>query len=189
MNNFKELISLIGADLYRLSQSKNTYFKLFGFLITNASFKITFWFRVGSYLKAKRYLKPLYLMVFIIYKHVQYKTGIQLPLGTSVGRGLQFAHFSCIVINGDAVIGDFCTIFQGVTIGSVRGKGAPRIGNHVVLAAGAKVLGKVSIGNFVFIGANAVVIHDVADRSVVGGIPAKVLNCNGEENTLLYLNN
>jgi len=189
MRNFKELIIFIKEDLNRLSNTKNSYFKLIKFLITNASFKVTFWFRLGSYLKDKKYLKPLYFLSFIIYKMVQFKTGIQLPIGTTVGKGLQFSHFSCIVINNDVIIGDYCTIFQGVTIGSVRGKGAPRLGNHVVLAAGSKVLGNVSIGNFVFIGANAVVISDVIDLSVMGGIPAKVLNYNGKKNTLMYLHN
>lgn len=73
------------------------------------------------------------LVVVIIRKHYEYKTGIQFGTGTDIGSGLFFPHFSCIVINGGAIIGDNVTIFQGVTVGSVRGKGTPVIGDSVVL--------------------------------------------------------
>lgn len=127
--------------------------------------------------------------MFLIHKRNQYKTGIHLLLGTAVGQGLQFPHFSCIVIYNYATIGHFCTIFQGVTIGAAGGKGAPKIGDNVVIAAGAKVIGNVIVGNNVFIGANAVVVTDIPDNAVVAGVPAKIINMDGLKNTLLYLNN
>lgn len=69
----------------------------------NASFKMTFWFRIGSYLGTKKHIyKLLYWIVFFIHKHNQYVTGIQLALGTSIQQGITFPHFSCIVINGQA---------------------------------------------------------------------------------------
>lgn len=83
--------------------------------------------------------------VQLIHKHNQYLTGIQIGFGTKIGKALMFPHYSCIVINGSAIIGDNCTIYHGVTVGSVRGPkgGAPHIGNNVVIASGAKVIGKI----------------------------------------------
>ncbi len=83
-------------------------------------------------------------------------------------------HPNGIVIHPDAVIGVNCLVFQQVTIGT-NGAGAPKIGGHVDIGAGAKLLGNISIGNHVKIGANAVVTTDIPDNSVAVGIPAKVI--------------
>lgn len=75
---------------------------------------------------------------------------------------------------------------QQVTIGSSRGgnrSGYPKIGNNVVVCCGAKIIGNVTIGNNVIIGANAVVTKDIPDNACVAGIPAKIINMNGEEHT------
>lgn len=116
-----------------------------------------------------------------------YKTGIQLPFGARIGGGLTFSHFSCIIIHYDAVIGENCTIFQGVTIGSTRGKGLPKIGNNVILFAGAKVVSNLEIGDNVVIGANSVVINDIPSGSVAVGMPAKVVNSNAKKTLNLYI--
>lgn len=122
-----------------------------------------------------------YGLVFLIYKHQQWLTGIQLRIGTHVGKGLIFTHHGCIVINSQTEIGENCTIFQDVTIGGINGRGVPTIGNNVVLFAGAKVIGKVRIGNNAVVGANAVVTKDVPDGAVVAGVPAKVISYKGKE--------
>ena len=75
---------------------------------------------------------------------------------------------------------------HGTTIGSVRGKGSPLIGNNIVISAGAKIIGNVKIGNNVMIGANAVVTKDIPDNAVVVGNPAKIVNFNGIEHTSFY---
>lgn len=176
-------------ELIRHDLSKLTHPSVIGFvryLIMNASFKTTFWFRVLSGMKGKKWLKPLYGLVYMYYKHVQYLTGIQLNIGTQIGGGIRFAHYSCIIINEYCKIGHDVTIFQGVTIGGSRGKGIPTIGNNVVLAAGAIVIGNVNIGNDVFIGAGAVVTKNVEDGAVVVGNPARVINYNGAEKVAAY---
>ena len=101
--------------------------------------------------------------------------------------GILFPHFSCIVINSGTVIGKNVTIFQGVTIGSKRGGGVPQIGNNVVLFAGCKVIGRVSLDDNVKVGANSVVTKDVQAGCVVAGIPAKVISDKGQELSMLYL--
>ena len=187
-SKWKETKALIKFDLQRFNTtSKWDYIK---YLINNASFKITFWFRVGSFLQGKTGIgyNLLYMLVKLIYKHNQYLTGIQLPLGTNIKGGLSFSHFSCIVINKNCIIGNNCTIFQGVTIGSVRGPkgGVPTIGNNVVICSGAKIIGKVNVGNDVIIGAGAVVVNDIPDNSVAVGVPAKIISKNGKINTEYY---
>ena len=174
-------------DLQRVDTTgKVNIIIFFRYLITNHSFKVCFYFRLTQFL-SKRSKWMFYLFLFL-YRRVQIRYGIQLPHQTIVGKGLQFSHYSAIVINSDAVIGDFLTIFQGCTIGSVRGKGAPKIGNNCVFFAGSKIIGNVSIGNNVIVAANAVVVKDIPDNAVVGGIPAKILNFNGEQISKLYIN-
>lgn len=187
--NWKETKRLIRSDLNRLGNIN----KWGGvkYLICNASFKITFWFRIGSYLKNRKnpIHRLLYYLVFMIHKHNQYLTGIQLGLGTPIKEGLTFAHFSCIIINGNASIGKNCTIYQGVTIGSTRGPngGVPYIGDNVVISSGAKIIGNVKIGNNVMIGAGAVVVNDIPDNSVAVGVPAKVSSNHGAELVQYYI--
>lgn len=177
--DFKELKELIKSD----NERQPTGLLKWGGV--NASFRITYLFRIASYLKSKKNLfaKVAILFVNLIYRHQQWLTGIQLPIGTKIGKGLVFVHFSNIVVGGDVIIGDNCTIFQGVTIGSVRGKGGgrPTLGNNVVVFPGAKVIGNIKCGNYTVIGANAVVTKNVPDGAVVAGIPAKVISYKGEE--------
>lgn len=106
-------------------------------------------------------------------------TGIQIPIGTQVNGGLRFFHYSCIIVAQSVKIGKNCSIHQGVSIGRVfagKKKGVPVIGDNVVIFPGAKVIGKITLGNNVVVGANAVVVDDVPDNSVVAGVPAKVIS-------------
>lgn len=188
--DFKTCRHLIASDLRRLERHPS-FLKGFKRMWSNPSFRITFWFRLGSWLKSKRNFlaKIPYGIVFMIHRHNQYKTGIQIPLGTQVGEGLRFFHFSCVVINPRSVIGDNCTIFHGVTLGTSRGEGAgfPVVGNNVVLSAGAKLIGGVNVGHHVMIGANAVVVKDIPDGAVAVGVPAKVVSQEGEKHVKEYV--
>ena len=183
---WKECKQLISEDYSRLNKRR---FGILGCLITNHSFKITFWFRICSFIneKGRRVFRFLLLPIWLLYKHNQYKTGIQLTLGTKIGGGAYFAHFGTIVVNSESVIGRNCTIFQGVTIGSVRGKGVPKIGDNVVLFSGVKIIGNVTLGDNVIVGANAVVTRDVPNGAVVAGVPAKQISMNGEKIAQLYI--
>lgn len=187
--HWKDTKNLIILDLSRITVNRNikSFFKS---LLFNHSFQLTFWFRIGSFLKNKGGIyKLLYGIVFLIHRHYQFKTGIQLPLGTIVGPGLYFPHFSGIVINGGAHIGSNFTMFHNCTIGSVRGKGGKIIiGDNVVMSTGAIILGAVKIGNNAMIGGGSVVISDVPDNAVVVGVPAKIVNYNGLKNVSYYCN-
>lgn len=153
-------------------------------LLTNPSFKIVFWYRIGRYLLLNNKRIPL-LLVKVIHRHHEIKYGIQVSFSNEIGGGLRFAHFSGIVI-GCEKIGQNLTIYQGCTIGAVHGKGAPIIGDHVVMYAGSKIVGNVKVGNNVVVGANAVVVKDVPDNAVVVGVPAKVVSLNASKITQYF---
>lgn len=180
---WKECKTLIREDLYRITLSDNmSYIKVTKLLLSNASFMVTFWFRLGNYLNNKRGAwRVAYWVVYMYYKHQMFKTGIQLPIGTSVGGGLRFFHFSNIVVNQHVIIGRNVSIYNGVTIGqNSDSKGCSFIDDNVVIFTGAKVIGTVRIGKNAVIGANAVVLKDVPDNAVMAGIPAKVVSYKGE---------
>jgi serine O-acetyltransferase len=100
-------------------------------------------------------------------------TGAEITLGTRIGGGLLIPHPNGIVIHPDSIIGPNCLIFQQVTL-AVGENGAPRIGGHVDIGAGAKILGNISLGDHSKIGANAVVLTDVPPFATAVGIPARI---------------
>lgn len=112
----------------------------------------------------------------IMYKLVQILTGVELPCEVEVGRNFVIDHFGGIVISGFARFGNNCRIRNGVVVGLARVDDpcAPVIGDNVDIGAGAKVLGRIRIGNNVLIGANAVVTRDIPDNSIAVGVPAIV---------------
>jgi serine O-acetyltransferase len=101
-------------------------------------------------------------------------TGADIPLNCRLGGGLLLPHPNGIVIHPAAEIGPNCLLFQQVTIGTGDG-GVPKIGGHVDVGAGAKILGAVTIGPNAKIGANCVVLQDVPADATAVGIPARVL--------------
>lgn len=120
--------------------------------------------------------KILSLAYRVAFKIVQIVTGIELPCEVEVGRNFVIDHSGGIVVSGFAKFGDNCRIRTGVVVGLARvgDPVAPVIGNNVDIGAGAKVLGRIRIGNDVLIGANAVVTRDVPDGCLAVGVPAVV---------------
>lgn len=113
-------------------------------------------------------------------------TGIEIHPGATIGKGLFIDHGSGVVIGETAIIGDNCTIYQGVTLGGTGkecGKRHPTIGNNVMIGAGAKLLGNFKVGSNTKIAAGAVVLGDVPENSTAVGIPAHVVRKDGERVT------
>lgn len=109
-------------------------------------------------------------------------TGIEIHPGAKIGRGLMIDHGMGIVIGETAEVGDNCTIYHGVTLGGTghdKGKRHPTIGNNVLIATGAKVLGPFKVGDNSNIGANAVVLQEVPPNSTVVGVKARVVKIDG----------
>lgn len=116
--------------------------------------------------------KLITLLIFLIYNS-------KIPYQAKIGRGSTFGYGGMgVVIHSKSIIGVNCTICQQVTIGgggNSRFPGVPVIGNNVYIAKGSIVMGGITIGNNVTIGANAVVTKPVSDNAIVAGVPAKIL--------------
>lgn len=109
-------------------------------------------------------------------------TGIEIHPAAKIGTGFFIDHGMGVVIGETAEIGDYVTLFQGVTLGGTgkeHGKRHPTVGNHVVVGAGAKILGGIRVGDNVKIGANSVVLKSVPANSTVIGVPARVIKAEG----------
>lgn len=114
----------------------------------------------------------------------RFLTGIEIHPGATIGRGLFIDHGTGIVIGETAEVGDNVTLYQGVTLGGTgkeKGKRHPTIGDNVVVASGAKVLGSFSVGENSKIGAGSVVLKEVPPNSTVVGIPGQVVWHNGKK--------
>jgi serine O-acetyltransferase len=121
---------------------------------------------------------PLSMVYRALFRVVRNVYGIEVPYSAKVGRRVVLEHQHGIVVHGETVIGDDCVIRQGVTLGIRRMDGladAPVLGSGVTVGAGAKILGRVRIGNNADIGANAVVLSDVPEGSLAVGVPAQIV--------------
>jgi serine O-acetyltransferase len=166
-------------------KSINDYIELFLF---NYSLWILLSYRFGRWVRYE-FKIPVIKQAFKILTKITHSilgllTGIQIPFETSIGAGLYIGHTGMLILNSDCKIGSNCNLGPGVVIGQGgRGdkKGSPVVGNNVYIGVGAKILGKIKVGDFAAIGANAVVTKDVPPHSTVAGVPARVINQRGSE--------
>jgi len=106
-------------------------------------------------------------------------TGIEIHPGAKIGKFLFIDHGTGVVIGETSEIGDYVTIYQGVTLGGTgkeKGKRHPTIGNHVTIGAGAKILGSFKVGDHAKIGANSVVLKAVPEGKTVVDIPGRIVS-------------
>jgi len=124
-----------------------------------------------KYLKSS--IKPVKRFYKLLNRLYNYESNAYLPFNNIVKGDINFPHgISGIFISGGAIIGKNCTIYQQVTIGSntlvdSKNFGSPKLGNNVLIGAGAKIIGNINIGNNVRIGANVVVTKDVSDNCII----------------------
>ena len=107
---------------------------------------------------------------------------VDINPATRMGRGIMLDHGTGIVIGETAVVGDNCSILQNVTLGGNGkeiGDRHPKIGNNVLLAAGAKILGNIRVGHCSKVAAGSVVLNDVPDNKTVAGVPARIVGDSG----------
>lgn len=128
------------------------------------------------------YKKGHKLIARMISQRTKKITGIEIHPAATIGKGVFIDHGTGIVIGETSIIGDNCILFQGITLGGTgkeTGKRHPTLENNVMVSAGAKILGNVTIGAYSKIGAGAVVLNDVPPYSTVVGIPGRVVRSYG----------
>lgn len=136
------------------------------------SFRALLYYKIAHFL----YVKKRYFMARYLSERAKRKTGIEIHPGATIGKRLFIDHGFGVVIGETAIVGDDVVIYHGVTLGGVStssGKRHPTIGDGVMIGCGAKILGDIVIGDNAKIGANAVVLCDVAPDTTLVGIPAK----------------
>lgn len=124
------------------------------------------------------YLRQVPVLPRLVSHFNRWITGIEIHPGARLGRRLTIDHGMGIVIGETAEIGDDVLLYQGVTLGNARfqrGKRHPTVGNNVVIGAGAKVLGPITVGDGARVAAGAVVVNDVPPHTTAAGVPAKAI--------------
>lgn len=124
------------------------------------------------------YKRRFFFLARVISQVNRFFTGIEIHPGAQIGRGVFIDHGMGVVIGETCEIGDYVTIYQGVTLGGTgkeKGKRHPTVEDHVMIATGAKVLGSIRIGRYAKIGAGSVVLRDVPPNSTVVGVPGRVV--------------
>ena len=117
-------------------------------------------------------------------QHARHVTGIEIHPGAQIGRRFFIDHGTGVVIGETTIIGDDCTIYQGVTLGGTgkdHGKRHPTLGNNVLVGAGAKVLGPFKIGDNSNVAAGSVVLNEIPENCTAVGAPARVVRQNGKK--------
>ncbi|NLP46397.1 MAG: serine O-acetyltransferase [Epulopiscium sp.] len=124
------------------------------------------------------YKKKCYFIARLISQLTRFFTGIEIHPGAKIGKGLFIDHGAGVVIGETCEIGNYVTIYQGVTLGGTgkdQGKRHPTIKDYAMISAGAKVLGPFTVGEHARIGAGAVVLQEVPPYSTCVGIPGKIV--------------
>jgi serine O-acetyltransferase len=182
--SWKRCRGLIVSDLWRYAGKRGAR-EFCKRLLLTPGFRYTLLLRLYAWSRTPPWCQVgVRQLIVVLLHHYTIRYGIDISRDTPIGSGLYIGHFGGIFVNQGVVIGNNCNISQGVTLGQLnRGEraGCPTIGNNVYIAPGAKVIGRISVGDHASIGANAVVVNDVAPHSSVGGIPARSISDHGSE--------
>lgn len=174
--------SNLKKDLSRFSRDGGKAEK-FKICLVSHSFHLVLLYRLGSYF-SKIPIVGCFIRILIEYLiRVVYASDISLK--SEIGPGFVIMHGHDIVIGSDVRIGRNCKILNGVTLGNkdteAQANQQPILGDNVVIGSGAKILGFVTVGDNVIVGANSVVVKDVPSGVTVAGVPAKIINRDGNE--------
>lgn len=189
MNVFLEDLDMYA---YRLGLPK--WMSIFMIFLYPATWAIGV-YRFGNYIVQMRIpgiKQTLFVVYFILKRLSEILTGIEISADAEIGKGLFIGHLGGVIIVSGAKIGKYSSFHEGVTIGGAgRGidHGVPTIGNCVYFGAGAKVIGKITLGSNVMIGANAAVVKSFPDNITIAGVPAKIVSSNSAEGYILYRKN
>lgn len=159
-------------------------------LLTYPGIRVLFWYRIAHFMAFHR----LYTIAGFLSQHAAKVTGISISLEAKIGKRVFIDHGIGVVIGATAMIEDDVTILHGVTLGArraVEGRRHPYVKKGTFIDANAQLLGTITIGAFSKVGAGAIVLNNVADKTTVVGnpaltvnkLPAKVINVTFTTNT------
>lgn len=166
------------SDIQTVFENDPAARRLFEVVFTYSGLHAIWAHRVAHALYKRRW----FTLARIISQCSRFMTGIEVHPGATIGKRLFIDHGMGVVIGETCEIGDDVVIYQGVTLGGTgkeKGKRHPTIGNNVVIASGAKVLGSFTVGDQCNIGANSVVLKEVPSNSTVVGIPGRIVKQDG----------
>lgn len=142
---------------------------------------VLFCFRLLQAFNRFTLTKIIFFPYFMLYRFsIEWVLGIELPRKLTIGKGLSLYHGQALVVNKNTVIGAHCVLRNSTTIGHKKladgtFSRSPRIGNYVDIGANVCIIGDITIGDNVIIGAGAVVTKDIPANSIVVGNPARIL--------------
>ena len=144
-------------------------------LLTYPGIRVLFWYRIAHFMAFHR----LYTIAGFLSQHAAKVTGISISPEAKIGKRVFIDHGIGVVIGATAVIEDDVTILHGVTLGArraVEGRRHPYVKKGAFIGANAQLLGTITIGAFSKVGAGAIVLNNVADKTTVVGNPARTVN-------------
>jgi serine O-acetyltransferase len=166
----EELDSIIDRD--PAARSRLEVFLLYSGFKAVRSYRHAHWFLQHGHPFIARWIS----------QRARHKTGIEIHPGATIGKGLFIDHGMGVVIGETSEIGNYCTLYQGVTLGGTgkdHGKRHPTLGDNVLVGAGAKILGPFRVGDNARVAAGAVVLEAVPPNATAVGVPARIVRLNG----------
>ena len=169
--------TIVGAVLENDPASRNW----FNVILNYPGVHAIFFYRINHFLWTKCHMK---LIARFLSQVARFFTGIEIHPGATIGKRLFIDHGMGVVIGETTIIGDDCLLYQGVTLGGVGTgehtcKRHPTLHNNVMISAGAKIIGDITIGDNSIVGANSVVLKDVPPNCTVVGVHVMIVKENG----------
>ena len=169
------MFEYITADFLELTRNELSILEKMGVMLFHPGFHAVLFYRVARWFHLHG-IRPIAVLVSYISSIL---TGAQISARAAIGKGLVIYHPHGIVV-GPVVIGEYCTLAHENLIGQLHGGGdRPVIGNRFFAGTGAKIMGRIRIGDEVFVAPNTVVTHSVGSRLTVAGNPARIIRDRG----------
>ena len=170
----KDIIHTIEEDINEIYHKDPACNYFFQPLLFYKGFQALQAYRVANYWVEEKLSFSLYIQSI-----VSEKFNVDIHPNAKMGKGIMVDHASGVVIGETAIVGDYSSIFHGVTLGGVgseKGQRHPQVGKNVLLSANSTIVGNIKIGDNAKIGAGSVVLNDIPKDCTAVGVPAKVIN-------------
>jgi len=166
------MLDSVRADVRRMTAQETSLASKVGLFFFHPGLQAVLFYRLARWLLL-HHLGPLAVVTSYVSSVL---TGAQISPRAAIGKGLRIYHPHGVVIGAGAIVGDHCTLSHGNMIGTFAGdEERPVIGYHFSAATGAKILGKITVGDYVRVSPNSVVITSLPDNVVATGVPARIL--------------